>query len=192
MPQHHGPCQIWRKPHLTVSEANVISVRAKRDFRIRSIKFAPQPPDLRCLCLASGQKLLTDVYRYISITLVKDLLRTIKPAVFVGSSRKDLQGFPAAVRSGIGQSLFEAQIGEHPHGAKPLKGLSGVLEIRDNFDGDTYRAVYTVRLEGVLYVLHAFQKKSTSGRATPQRHIDLIRQRLRDAEAIHKATRGVR
>ena len=123
---------------------------------------------------------------------MKDLLRTIKPAVFVSSSRKDLQGFPAAVRSGIGQSLFEAQIGEHPHSAKPLKGLSGVLEICDNFDGDTYRAVYTVRLEGILYVLHAFQKKSTSGRATPQRHMDLIRQRLRDAEAIHKATRGVR
>lgn len=123
---------------------------------------------------------------------MRDLLRTIKPAVFVGSSRKDLQGFPPAVRSEIGQALFEAQIGEHPNSAKPLKGLNGVLEIRDNFDGDTFRAVYTVRFEGVLYVLHAFQKKSTSGIATPQRHMDLIRQRLRDAEAIHKATKGVR
>ncbi|WP_431016661.1 type II toxin-antitoxin system RelE/ParE family toxin [Bradyrhizobium pachyrhizi] len=66
------------------------------------------------------------------------------------------------------------------------------LEICDNFDGDTYRTVYTTRLEGVLYVLHAFQKKSTSGIATPQRHIDLVRQRLRDAEAIHKATKGDR
>ena len=70
--------------------------------------------------------------------------------------------------------------------------MSGVLEIRDNFDGDTYRAVYTVRFEGVLYVLHAFQKKSTSGIATPQRHMDLLRQRLHDAEIIHKATKGVR
>jgi phage-related protein len=110
----------------------------------------------------------------------------------VGSSRKDLQGFPATVRSEIGQALFEAQLGEHPHNAKPLKGLSGVLELRDNFDGDTYRAVYTVRFEGVLYVLHAFQKKSTSGISTPQRHIDLVKQRLRDAETIHKATKGVR
>ena len=76
--------------------------------------------------------------------------------------------------------------------AKPLKGFAGVLEIRDNFDGDTYRAVYTTRLEGVLYVLHAFQKKSTRGIATPQRHVDLIRQRLRDAEAIHKAAEGDR
>lgn len=121
---------------------------------------------------------------------MSDLLRTIKPAVFVGSSRKDLRAFPTAVRIEIGQALFEAQLGDHPRNAKPLKGLSGVLEIRDNFDGDTYRAAYTVRFEGVLYVLHAFQKKSTSGIATPQRHIDLIRQRLRDAEVIHKASKG--
>lgn len=123
---------------------------------------------------------------------MNDLLRAIRPAVFVGSSQKDLRAFPASVRSEIGQSLFEAQIGEHPRNAKPLKGFGGVLEIRDNFDGDTYRAVYTTRFEGVLYVLHAFQKKSTSGIATPQRHVELIRQRLRDAEAIHKATKGDR
>jgi phage-related protein len=123
---------------------------------------------------------------------VNDLLRTIKPTVFVGSSRKDLRAFPTAVRTGIGQALFEAQLGDHPRNAKPLKGLGGVLEIRDNLEGNTYRAVYTIRFEGVLYVLHAFQKKSTSGIATPQRHIDLIRQRLRDAEVIHRATKGER
>ena len=123
---------------------------------------------------------------------MNDRLRAIKPAVFVGSSQKDLRAFPAAVRSEIGQSLFEAQLGEHPRNTKPLKGFAGVLEIRDNFDGDTYRAVYTTRLEGVLYVLHAFQRKSTGGIATPQRHVDLIRQRLRDAEAIHEATEGDR
>lgn len=94
---------------------------------------------------------------------MNDLLCTIKPTVFVGSSKKDLRAFPAAVRSEIGQSLFEAQLGEHPRNAKPLKGFGGVLEIRDNFDGDTYRTVYTTRFEGVL---HAFQKKSTSGIAT--------------------------
>jgi phage-related protein len=121
---------------------------------------------------------------------VSDLLRTIKSAIFVGSSRRDLRAFPAAVRIELGQALFEAQLGDYPHNAKPLKGFGGVLEIRGNFDGDTYRAVYTVRFAGVLYVLHAFQKKSTSGIATPQRHIDLIRQRLRDAETIHKASRG--
>ena len=123
---------------------------------------------------------------------MNDPLRTIKPAVFVGSSRKDIRAFPTAVRTEIGQALFEAQLGNHPRNAKPLKELGRVLEIRDNFDGDTYRAVYTIRFEGVLYVLHAFQKKSTSGIATPQRHIDLIRQRLRDAEIIHKASKGER
>jgi phage-related protein len=81
---------------------------------------------------------------------------------------KDLRAFPVAVRGEIGQSIFEAQLGEHPRNAKPLKGFSGVLEIRDNFDGDTYRTVYTTRLEGVLDVLLASQKKSTSEIATPQ------------------------
>ena len=114
----------------------------------------------------------------------------MKPAVFIGSSRDDLREFPEPVRLEIGQALFEVQLGEHPATAKPLKGFgSGVLEIRDNFDGDAYRAVYTVRFEGVLYVLHAFQKKSTKGIATPQRHLDLVRQRLREAEIIHKAAK---
>ena len=76
---------------------------------------------------------------------------------------------------------------------KPLKGFgSGVLEIRDNVDGDTYRAVYTVRFEGILYVLHVFQKKSTRGIATPKRHLELIRQRLREAEIIHRASKDRR
>ncbi|WP_453950715.1 type II toxin-antitoxin system RelE/ParE family toxin [Bradyrhizobium sp. USDA 377] len=79
---------------------------------------------------------------------MNDLLRAIKPTVFVGSSKRDLRAFPAAVRSEIGQSLFEAQLDEHPRNAKPLKGFSGVLEIRDNFDGDTYRTVYATRLDG--------------------------------------------
>jgi phage-related protein len=124
---------------------------------------------------------------------VNELLRRIKPAVFVGSSRRDVQAFPATARQEIGQALFEAQLGEHPAGAKPLKGFgSGVLEIRKSVDGDAYRAVYTVRFEGVLYVLHAFQKKSTKGIATPKLHLDLIKQRLRQAEIIHRASKEVR
>ena len=72
------------------------------------------------------------------------------------------------MRQEIGQALFEVQLGLHPKRAKPLKGFgSGVLEIRDNHDGDTYRAVYTVRFDEAVYVLHVFQKKSTSGIATP-------------------------
>jgi phage-related protein len=124
---------------------------------------------------------------------VNDLLRTIKPAVFVGPSRMDLRSFPGKVRQEIGQVLFEVQLGDHPASAKPLKGFgSGVLEIRDNFEGNTYRAVYVVRFEGVLYVLHAFQKKSTKGIVTPQRHLDLVRQRLREAETLHKAMKGAK
>lgn len=120
------------------------------------------------------------------------LLRRIKPAIFVGSSRRDLQAFPVAVRREIGHALFEAQVGEHPAGAKPLKGFgSGILEIRQSGDRDTYRAVYTVRFEDALYVLHAFQKKFTKGIATPKPHLDLIRQRLRQAEIIHKARKDV-
>ena len=108
----------------------------------------------------------------------------------MGSSQRDLRAFPAAVRREIGQSLFEAQLGDHPHNAKLLKGFGGVWEIRDNFDGDTYRAVYTTWFDDTLYVLHTFQKKSTRGIATPQRHMDLIRRRLREAEIIHRATTG--
>jgi len=124
---------------------------------------------------------------------VNELLRRIKPAVFVGSSRRDVQAFPAIARREIGQALFEAQLGQHPAGAKPLKGFGGgVLEIRKTADGDAYRAVYTVRFEGVLYVLHAFQKKSTKGIATPKLHLDMIKQRLRQAEIIHRASKEAR
>lgn len=108
--------------------------------------------------------------------------------MFVGSSRRDLQACPEEVRQEIGQALYEVQLGLHPKNAKPLKGFgSGVLEIRDNFAGDTYRAVYTVRFEEAIYVLHVFQKKSASGISTQQRHLDLIRQRLREAIRIHQA-----
>jgi phage-related protein len=121
---------------------------------------------------------------------VNELPRRIKPAVFVGSSRRDLQAFPGAARREIGQALFESQLGEHPAGAKPVKGFgSGVLEIRKNVGGGAFRAVYTVRFEGVLYVLHVFQKKSTKGIATPKLHLDLIKLRLRQAEIIHSANK---
>jgi phage-related protein len=80
---------------------------------------------------------------------MSDLLRGIRPLVFVGSSQKDLRAFPAVVRREVGQSLFEAQLGDHPQNARPLKGLGQVLEIRDSHDGDAYRAVYTTRLDSL-------------------------------------------
>jgi phage-related protein len=99
---------------------------------------------------------------------VNDLLRAIKPAVFVGSSRKDLRRFPGKVRLEIGQAIFEAQLGDYPASAKPLKGYgSGVLEIRDNFDGDTYRAVYTVRLVRPSRVPKEIDQGDRHATATP-------------------------
>lgn len=112
-----------------------------------------------------------------------------KDVEFVGSSRADLREFARPVRIIIGVALAEAQRGvKHPD-VKPLRGFKGasVLEVVANFDGDTYRAVYTVRLVHAIYVLHCFQKKSTRGVATSARDIDLIERRLRMAEAIDRA-----
>ncbi len=104
---------------------------------------------------------------------------------WVAGSRKDRLTFPDPVRDVFGYALYQAQLGRFPGEAKVLKGFGGaeVLELRDNWLGDTYRAIYTVRFPQAVYVLHCFQKKSTRGIATPQSHIDLIRQRLKLAEA---------
>lgn len=108
-----------------------------------------------------------------------------KPVEFVGTSRTDLQAFPEAVRLVMGHAIFMAQVGQKHPDAKPLRGGefkgAGVLEVVDDYDGDTFRAVYTVRFGGVVYVLHAFQKKAKSGIATPKHHVALIKQRLRYA-----------
>lgn len=117
-----------------------------------------------------------------------------KRVVWVGSSLKDLRSMPDAVRSEIGFALYEAQQGLTPANVKPLKGYkgAGVLEVVENNDGDTFRAVYTVRFEGVLYVLHAFQKTSRRGIATPKKELDLVEARLKEAArhyAAHLAPR---
>ena len=104
-----------------------------------------------------------------------------KPTIWIGSSRDDLKAFPDEVRRVMGFAINDAQNGdEHPR-AKALKGFGGrsVLEILDDEDGDTYRAVYTVRFAGVIYVLHAFQKKSKKGIGTPKREIEIIKARLK-------------
>ena len=110
--------------------------------------------------------------------------KALKQLDFIGSSRENLKEFPDEVRQDIGYALFEAQRGLRPSAAKPLKGFrgAGVLEIVENFFGDTYRAVYTVRFEKVVYVLHCFQKKSKHGVKTSQQDVELIKQRLRAAQ----------
>jgi phage-related protein len=115
----------------------------------------------------------------------------LRPLVWVGGSYKEYARFPRAVTRTMGHSLYQVQIGEEPHDEKPLssgalKGL-GIREIRDDFDRDTYRAVYTVNLEHAVYVLHAFKKKSKFGISTPNHDIDLIRQRYRDAQKLDQA-----
>ena len=115
-----------------------------------------------------------------------------KPCIFIGSSRDDLRQFPASVRGEIGHALHVAQLGGEATSAKALRGFGGrgVLEIIEDFDGDTYRAVYTVRLAGMIYVLHAFQKKSKRGIATPKQHIALVTRRLRIAEEDYRTRFG--
>jgi phage-related protein len=111
-----------------------------------------------------------------------------RTVVWIGSSRKDLRKFPREVRRDFGQALYAAQQGETDPSAKPLRGFRGgsVLEAVANHDGDTWRAVYTVRYAEAIYVLHAFQKKSTKGIATPGKEIDLIHRRLAEAERLHR------
>ena len=112
----------------------------------------------------------------------------MKPVVWIGSSKKDVRSFPDEVRRDIGQALYTAQCGDTDPAAKPLKIFGGcaVMEIAAPYDGNTWRAVYTVRFRDVLYVLHAFQKKSKTGIATPKAEIDLIHQRLAAAERDYK------
>jgi phage-related protein len=111
-------------------------------------------------------------------------LKPIRPLRWISSSRKDYIDFPPKVQDNFGFELFLAQTGQHPPSAKPLKGFgSGVIELIDDFDGDTYRAVYTVRLETAVYILHSFKKKSKQGIKTPQSDVELIKKRLRDAQA---------
>jgi phage-related protein len=97
------------------------------------------------------------------------LAEGLKPIRWIGTSLRDLRSFPPAVRSDIGQALFTAQQGKMDPAAKPLKGFggAGVLEIVSSYQGNAWRAVYTVRFQDAIYVLHAFQKKSTKGIATP-------------------------
>jgi phage-related protein len=111
-----------------------------------------------------------------------------RPLVWMGSSLSDLRAFPREVRRSIGQALYAAQLGETDPAAKPMRGFGGgsVLEVVADHRGDTWRAVYTVRYTDAVYVLHAFQKKSKTGIATPKRVIDLIWRRLGEVEKLHR------
>jgi phage-related protein len=114
-----------------------------------------------------------------------------KPLAWLGSSKKDLMALPVGVRKFFGHALDFAQRGEQHNAAKVLKGFggAGVLEIVENDQRSTYRAAYTVKFEGAVFVLHVFQKKSKSGIATPKPDMDIIRERLKVAEKFSQEMR---
>lgn len=111
-----------------------------------------------------------------------------KPVVFLGSTRKEIGAFPEDVRDEVGFALWQAQQGGKHPSVKPLRGFggAGVLEVVVDHDGDTFRAVYTVKLAGTIYVLHAFKKRSKQGAALPREDRELIVKRLRQTETLHE------
>lgn len=111
----------------------------------------------------------------------------LKPLSWVGNTQKELRAFPEDVKDVMGYALHLAQAGGKHDTSKPLAGFggAGVLEVVDDYDGDTYRAVYTVKFASAVYVLHAFQKKAKRGIKTPKQDIELVRERLKLAEAAN-------
>jgi phage-related protein len=111
---------------------------------------------------------------------------------WIGGSKKDLMDFPIAVRKFFGHALDFAQRGDKHAAAKVMKGFggAGVLEVVEDDIGGTYRAVYTVKFEEAVFVLHCFQKKSKSGISTPKEDMDIIRARLKVAEVLAKELRN--
>jgi len=120
-----------------------------------------------------------------------------KPIKWVSSAKRDLDAMPEDVKDVFGHAIDLAQAGGKHQDAKAMTGFgsAGVLEVVEDHQGDTYRAVYTVKFAGWVYVLHCFQKKSKSGIATPKPDMDLINIRLKAAKQdfeVWLAQQGVR
>jgi phage-related protein len=118
----------------------------------------------------------------------------LKPVRWIGTSCEELRDFPAEVRRNVGLALHFAQAGDKHPSAKPIRGFggAGVLEVVEDHDGDTFRAVYTVRFADVLYVLHCFKKKSKRGIKTPKHELDLIEDRLKRAAEDYRQWRELK
>ena len=112
----------------------------------------------------------------------------LRPLGWIGSTKKDLLALPEDVIDTFGYALHLAQIGEKHEQAKPLQGFgsAGVLEVVEDWRGNAYRAVYTVRFAAAVFVLHVFQKKAKRGIATPKQDLELIKNRLKIAEQLAK------
>ncbi|MEL7223704.1 MAG: type II toxin-antitoxin system RelE/ParE family toxin [Cyanobacteria bacterium J06576_12] len=115
--------------------------------------------------------------------------QTLKDIEWVGDALDNLKAFPEEVQRSMGFALYRAQQGKMHPDAKPLKGFkgAGVLEVVESFSGNAYRAVYTVKFKDVVYVLHAFQKKSKNKISTPKKDIELINTRLKRATEHYKS-----
>lgn len=113
----------------------------------------------------------------------------MKKVIWVGSSYENFMEFPHEVRHATGYALYQAQLGKKHEHTKVLSGMgsAGVMEIRENDRNGTYRVVYTVEMKDFVFVLHAFQKKSKSGIATPKQELELLKNRIRDAKALYKS-----
>jgi phage-related protein len=123
--------------------------------------------------------------------MARRLAKGEKPLFWIGSSKRDLLEFPEAAKDRIGTALSAAQFGGRYRTVKPWKGEgTGVFEVVENRDGNTYRTVYTVRFERAVYVLHAFQKKSPTGIKTARPDVDLISRRLKVAQEDYQERYG--
>ena len=113
----------------------------------------------------------------------------VKQLIWVGRSYEDLKKFPSSVRHDMGYALYIAQTGKKHEHAKVLSGMgsSKVIEIRENDRNGTFRVIYTIEMRSIMFVLHAFQKKSKSGIATPKQEIELIKRRMKEAKELYKS-----
>lgn len=133
-----------------------------------------------------------ELNKYSRTGIIKNEESDVKKLIWIGSSYEDLKEFPQPVRNAVGYALYFAQTGKkHPH-TKVLSGMgnASVIEIKENDASGMYRLIYTVEIEEHVFVLHAFQKKSKSGIATPKKELELIKNRLKEAKALYQAIKS--
>ena len=112
----------------------------------------------------------------------------MKKVIWIGSSYKDFMEFPHETRHAVGYALYFVQLGKKHEHVKTLSGMgnAAIAEIKENAPNATYRVIYTIEMEGYVFVLHSFQKKSKSGKATPKQDLEILEGRIKEARALYK------
>ena len=123
---------------------------------------------------------------YFSHFFKKIVDKQLKTVIWIGASKKELLEFPEEVIDEVGYILYRVQNNQNHPNVKSLKGFNGVFEIVSDYQTDTYRTVYAIKLSNAIFILHAFQKKSKSGIKTPKQNVNLIKERLKKAQEIAK------